>query len=613
MIKSKIALIITLLFFPLASFAKGFTASVDKNAVSSQDSLDLKLKLEDLQARGEPDFSELEKSFKIIDQQQSSVTNVINGESTANVIWDLTLIPLTGGQLIIPPISVNSSSGELETNPITINVSSLPKANANASTHTLKQHGISFTAVPSQKEIYKNQPFLIQFQLAANQTLRDVSLSDLSVKDAIVEHQGEPKIQTRVASNGREEKSLVVSYLVTPLKDGTLEVPPLVVNAKVEAPRSQSSADNDSPIPELDGSDPFAQMQKQINQQMNQQMNQMMQQFSNGEDTFGMFNPTRSIAVSSRPLELKVLPPVAGVSPWLPAQNLSLSESWSGTARSGEPMTRTILTQATGLASSQLPGFEDQISSNENEKVYPDQPQLTQTVRDGKIYSTRKDVFTIIPEKSGEVRFPAVQLTWWDTINHQKNVTTLPEKIMQVARGSSRLTSTPRLAPVSVTQVADTSPNAQNYLFSVAAVVIASTLILLALSLYLSKKKLSPVLEVPVQEAVFNKTFTHKGDINSCKDVAEVLTFLQNYSESHWELPPHSPLSKIVAQAESRIANFDSEKARRVCQNIEDSLYGNRKTDLQTLRKDVITTLLGKEQKNKIRKTVAHLPELNPS
>jgi hypothetical protein len=357
MVKQYIRRILFLSFLvPALSYAASFTAQIDRAQIGANDTLNLQLELSDSEATGQPDFSDLEKNFRITSQEQSSTQNSINGKTSSTTGWNLTLAPNQPGQVTIPPIRIETNQGELKTQAIPIVVTEeSPAPQTNRS-----QKGVSFVATPDKNEVYKNERMKVTFRLNSTRDLRNLQIDPYSVKDAIAEPAGKAQVQTKIV-NGHEQQELVASYFITPLKDGELTIPSLVIHAEAEDPKAKAVASQD-PFDHFfdddeDGS--FAGMQK------------MMKQFSQSANMFGGFSPFSSmkpIALASKPIQLKVLPPASGVNPWLPASSLKITEKWSSEPpRAGEPLTRTITTDATGIDATQLPSLEDQLRSETGE------------------------------------------------------------------------------------------------------------------------------------------------------------------------------------------------------------------------------------------------------
>ncbi|HUH57011.1 MAG TPA: BatD family protein, partial [Pseudomonadales bacterium] len=107
-----------LLFFSQPSLAAEFTASVDRTKIGEQDTVTLKLRLNEQVYRGQPDLSVLEEDFRIQGQQRSQQLSFVNGKSESFTEWNIGLLPRRTGTLTIPALSFKGES----TQPIIIEV-----------------------------------------------------------------------------------------------------------------------------------------------------------------------------------------------------------------------------------------------------------------------------------------------------------------------------------------------------------------------------------------------------------------------------------------------------------------------------------------------------------
>jgi hypothetical protein len=605
---SRIVVFLIIILFPILSFAGEFLAQVDQSTIGSSENFQLRLSLTDEVAKGEPNFLELENKFQIMSMEQSKEIRIMNGKSSSSTVWNLILGSKQIGRQMIPSISIETSSGEIRSKPLEVEV----KSDSLAKSTSLNAQGPSLIAHVSKMNPYKNESIMLTFELITNRLLGNVELGDFKVNDAIVERKGEPKFQTKMI-NGVEHQYLVITYLVTPLKEGKMIIPSLSLQAEESVRRPKSVTRTRKSFFGDDDSDPFAQMRK------------MMENFSQDEDIFDNFSTTRPIVITGKSITLDVLPSVLGMTPWLPTTSLVLSESWSGEGRVGESLTRIISTEADALAASQLPGLEDQFRTNSDFKVYADQPERSEKFIQGKLHSLRKDTFTVVPQKEGEIHFPAVKIAWWDTNTHSQKIAILPEKTLHILPGIGALTtSTTNVASTSaVSKSATTMTPVQSSLIGKnrggigTILAMASTILFICFLLVYARKKKNNNLE---KKIVFEKkmipvvhNIISKEDLNCCETAKEINHFLQNYSQVRWSLPANSSLSQIYTTAELKITNFDKQKANSIFKSLENNLYGNIPVDIAKLRPELAEVLFKNDIKMNKIKSNSVLPDLNPS
>ena len=144
---------------------------------------------------------------------------------------------------------------------------------------------------------------------------------------------------------------------------------------------------------------------------------------------------SRPIRVLSQPINLEVLPPQSGFeTPWIVADTLELSETWSvdaDTVDVGTPITRTITLKGTNSDLELVEPLKMVLPSHV--KSYPEKPKREQTRVDGEIVSTMTTSYAIVPRQAGDLTIPEIKLAWWDPKAKAKRWLTLPAKTFSVA------------------------------------------------------------------------------------------------------------------------------------------------------------------------------------
>ena len=133
---------------------------------------------------------------------------------------------------------------------------------------------------------------------------------------------------------------------------------------------------------------------------------------------------------------LYVQPARANVTPWLPLYDLQLEAHIQdqNLAKAGEPLTLEIITTAIGAVGSQLPSVADQLKS-EDFYIYPGE-----VTEDGRISSDGLDLlgsrierFTLVPRYGGRLTLPAMSLPWWNLRTGKAATATLPMRQFEVS------------------------------------------------------------------------------------------------------------------------------------------------------------------------------------
>jgi hypothetical protein len=157
----------------------------------------------------------------------------------------------------------------------------------------------------------------------------------------------------------------------------------------------------------------------------------------------------REVALATAPLTLTVLPLPAGAS--MPLRYLDVQAHWGqeGAASAGEPLTLTVVIKGMGATGERLPSVADALRSPDF-KVYPDRPQVDWKWGGGgrELWGRRVESYTVVPAREGSLRFPAIDLDWWDTNGNRASHARVPEKVVPVgaealARGAGGGVSAP--------------------------------------------------------------------------------------------------------------------------------------------------------------------------
>ena len=194
--------------------------------------------------------------------------------------------------------------------------------------------------------------------------------------------------QTNETRNGKNYQVIERKYLLFPQRSGKVQLDGAVLNAQV-----QDTSGNNDPFGNFGnifGRNPFA----------------------------GMLNATRPIRIQGDAITLNVRPRPAGSNGnnWLPAQDMTLEESWqpdSGPIHAGDPVTRHLHLSARGLTAAQLPDLSQLMQLPDGLRAYPDQPRLNNDTRGNSVVGTRDQDIAIIANTPGRYEVPALHLVWW--------------------------------------------------------------------------------------------------------------------------------------------------------------------------------------------------------
>ena len=369
------------------------TASVDRNSISVQETLTLRVRYSGPTSAGQPDFSQIEAHFDIIAQQRSNQMSAINGVVNSFTEWTLTLAPKQEGQLLIPSFKFDGHFSDA----IQINVTK-----ASAPPGQLRDIFIETTVDNTQ--IYVQQQLVVTYRLHTTRSIDSIDAEAIKISGVSMEQLSQTRYQKQLG--GITYDVLEASYALFPQQSESFTIPSLQWTLRVVTSPSRRS-------------------------------------FGFGANRYELMR----LNTDEKTIEVKPRPSTYPANKtWLPAKNLELREEWGGSPtdfRVGEPISRTISLQAQGLTAAQLPPLPLE-QNPQGYKLYPDQPEQSNHADAQGITGTRTETMAIVPSRAGELILPAIEVTWWDTETDRLQKAELPEQIIYVqAADGSKPPATP--------------------------------------------------------------------------------------------------------------------------------------------------------------------------
>jgi hypothetical protein len=381
--KSLMSLAFALIAFAsMASAARGDAPSVrawlDRDTMHMGETVTLNVEATG-DTGGQPDFSALSQDFNLLGTQSSQQVSIVNGSSTAKIVWAVGLEPKHAGRIAIPALSIGSA----KTSPLTLSVLAQP---AGAEGKPGDDVFLEVTAEPLAPYVQQEVRYTVKLYFSFG--LTDGNLSEPQADGVVVQRLGQDKSYLATIGD-RRYHVMERHYALTPEKSGTLNLPALVFRGNT-----------------LDAADPT-----------------------------GFFSRPRTISARSDAVELNVKPKPAAwpaSDPWLPAQSMLLKDDTElpNEIHVGDPVTRTIRMQAQGLGFEQLPEIE--LAAPAGAEIYPDKAD-TRTRDDGTwLYGERVRKFAFVPTKPGSLTIPGVSVKWWDTTHERIETAELPARTLTV-------------------------------------------------------------------------------------------------------------------------------------------------------------------------------------
>lgn len=368
------------LFFvlwPAASvYAATIQVSVDRNPIKLNESFQITFSASE-QPDGSPDFEPLREQFDILNQQRSSNVSWVNGKVSRTEQWLVSAMPKRVGTLTIPAIAFGSDVSK----PLKVMVTDNPQAASSRNDEIF----LEVEATPEQP--YVQSQVLYTLRIYFRVQITHSTLSDLDIKDALVEQLGEDSTY-RTQIDGVEYGVLERKYAIFPQQSGVFTIAPLSLNTEVVSNRQSSF---------------------------------------NG---FFSRKITETRRVTSKAVTLNVLPvPQSFIGQaWLSAESLELTDSWSDDtlqSKVGEPLTRTIRLAAKGATVGQLPELASQVLID-GLKTYPDQPALNEEKQSDGLLAVREEKVAYIPSQAGDFTLPVISIPWFNTRTQTMEIARLP-------------------------------------------------------------------------------------------------------------------------------------------------------------------------------------------
>ena len=415
------------------------TSKVNRTVLDSNETLQLRVRLDAQAFTSEPDFTPLQTDFEILSNSRQQQYSSVNGKAVSYTDWNLILLPKRTGIILIPSLKYKREIS----NAVEVTVRA---ATTSGSAASGKQPIYTETLV-DKSAVYIQEQIILTHRLYTSVQLRDYSLSELDIPGAIVQRLGDSQFQKVI--NGRNYLVLEVRYAIFPQSSGKLDIPPLRFGAYETASRSQFGS------------------------------------FSSRGNRVFRDTDAKRIDIMARPAHMPA-------NEWMPSSKVELSEQWSGDLDSlivGEPITRTIRINAQGLTGAQILPLP--IIESPNYKVYPDQPQLEeQAIGDG-VLGTRTESLALVPNRAGELVIPAIEMRWWDTKNQRMQTASLPATKVQV-NPSTAINNAPLAnnAPLTTMEPLDLNPEPAGFFGSVGS---AKASMLVKLSLLLNALLLATI------------------------------------------------------------------------------------------------------------------------
>jgi hypothetical protein len=355
------------------------TATVDRTTIALDETLNLTISKDSGSFFSSPALAPLENDFKVLGQNQSSSTQIINGNVTSSVKWNIVLAPKRAGTLQIPSISM----GKEKTRPLTVTVvkQAEPKTKATDASIFIETD-IDARSVYVQSQLI----FTLRIYVVSGIQVQDPGVPQLP--DAVVEKLDDASFDKRI--DDRLYRVFELRYAIFPQKSGVLEIPQMVVQATLPG----------------------------------------QQRYRNFFDPFGSQGKMVQLRSESEKVTVKEKPDSYPQSAtWLPSDSLTIVDDWSrnpGSLKVGESTTITIAMAGQGLLGTQLPPIE--LAEVDGIKLYQGKAEVrNHTTGDG-LTGIRQESIALIPTRPGTLQLPEMRIPWWNKTNSKVEYAVIPAR-----------------------------------------------------------------------------------------------------------------------------------------------------------------------------------------
>lgn len=359
------------------------TATVDKNRLTLEDSLQLSIVVSGTQNTPPPELPSL-PDFRVVSAGTSSSTQYINTQRSVSITYNYRLTPMNTGSIFIGPARVRLNGKTYSTQPITVEVQK-PTNNP-----ALENKAAFIETSLSSKKAYIGEQLVYTFRLFHRVEAKNLDLRLPFDKTWFnKEELGEPKTYIKVV-NGLQYHVQELSIALFPVKKGFIEIPSAIIELDLHhRTRNRSRQD---PLSHL---------------------------FS---DPFGRNIRAEHKVLRSQPLSVNILP----LPDQAPKGFKNLIGQFYISAEIGKKDlevgdTTTLTVTVSGQGSVRAISFEEPDLKG-HFKIYPDKPEFNQSVHNNQIRGKKVFKFALVPLEAGNRTLPEFSLPYFDSKNEQYRI-----------------------------------------------------------------------------------------------------------------------------------------------------------------------------------------------
>jgi len=438
---------------------------------------------------------------------------------------------------------------------------------------------------------YVYQNLVVTIDVISSSNIKSASLQIQDSDDVIMRQLGDITVSNR-SRQGQNEIVNTMYYLLTPLRSGDIDLPPLHVSGTMDSGTGHASSYD---------------------------------------------------ATATQPIHLRVSDTDPGVKPWLPLHKLELSASLSNDEHIGEgkPITLIVEQRAVGMSGSQLSSVENQLQGPDHH-LYREKTEYTGVITaEGELVGTRSDRFTLVPQQGNSVEIPTIHIDWWNIDRQRRETAVLQGRLLNALSGSgddtaggvSRLVPAPgslimwliliiiafllgRFSPWYMPGFKRYTSVIWQHLYEVSEPLrrhyaVWKVRLSPQRNMHLLRRKVANTLPQSARLWFCVRNADHEQDID---DWSQVLRFLV---QRRLQLPAHQPMSKLAEHIIAIHPGADPEVIRNLLNQLEAALFGGKPIDdfdawKKTFKQQVRPRLFGGWKRRGWMQSESRLPGLNP-
>ncbi len=381
-----VSAIIIFIFVPVTSFSSNIqlSASVDKNQLTIEDSIELSIKISGVRNPPTPKLPPL-TDFKVRSTGTQSSTQIFNSDMQVSTTHKYLLTPKIEGNFIIGPVIMNLAGSNYQSDPIMVRIKKPNPIKPNEKRSVYTETNIS------NKTPYINEQVVYTFKLFRKTEARNLNLS-MPYDETFFrkENLGKAKRYSRVI-NGIAYDVDEISIALFPIKIGESTIPPSMMELDL-IHRAQTNRRRD----------PFA-------------------MFFN-DPFFGGTTQSKHKILSTKPikLETKSLPKKGKPEEFKNLVGQFAIAATIGKENLNEEDTTTLTVTISGIGNI-MDALLTDINLGDQFKIYPDQPLFKKSIHGNQIGGEKIFKFALVPFSTGRQTIPSISLNYFDPDKNEYN------------------------------------------------------------------------------------------------------------------------------------------------------------------------------------------------